>query len=340
MRNGTIRFGVVGVDHGHILGMTEGLEAAGAQCAGVFPGADPAQRAQFAERFPGIPEVDDPRRLYENPAVGVIATAGIAAERAGIAVEAMRAGKDVLADKPAATTPEQMASIRSTSADTGRIWAAFFGERFTSPATIKAAGLIASGAIGDVVQTIGLGPHRLRRDSRPSWFFQRDHYGGILTDIASHQVDQFLYLTGSTTAEVVSATVGNYANPEDPGLQDFGEAVLRSPRAHGYVRVDWYTPDGLSSWGDGRITILGTAGYIELRKNVDIAGRPGGNHLFLVDKNGEHHIGCADQPVTFFSDFLYDVQHRTETANPQEMYFTAMELAIAAQLKAEAVTGR
>jgi hypothetical protein len=130
--------------------------------------------------------------------------------------------------------------------------------------------------------------------------------------------------------------VGNYANPEDPELQDFGEMLLRSPTAHGYVRVDWYTPDGLSSWGDGRITILGTGGYIELRKNVDIAGRPGGDHLFLVDKRGEHYIDCAQEPVTFFSDFVHDVRNRTETANPQDMYFTAMELAIAAQLKAEA----
>ncbi|NED99501.1 Gfo/Idh/MocA family protein [Phytoactinopolyspora halotolerans] len=331
-----IRFAVIGVDHGHIDGMVRGLRAAGAMCVGVFGGDDERRCAAFAQAFPEIPNVDDPRRLYDDVSIDVIATAAVPADRAGIAREAMRAGKDVLVDKPAATTLEQMAELRATAHETGRIWAAYFGERFNSPATIKAAELIADGAIGTVVQTIGLGPHRLNRATRAPWFFERDRYGGIITDIASHQVDQFLFLTGSSSAEIVAASVGNYANPQDPGLQDFGEALLRSPRAHGYIRVDWYTPDGLSSWGDGRITILGADGYIELRKNVDPAGRPGGEHLFLVDKDGEHYIECAHLPTTFFPRFVDDVRNRTETANPQEMYFTAMELAIAAQLKAEA----
>ena len=59
------------------------------------------------------------------------------------------------------------------------------------------------------------------------------------------------------------------------------------------IRVDWFTPDGLPTWGDGRLTILGTEGTIELRKYVDIAGRPGGDHLFLVDKKGVRHIDCS-----------------------------------------------
>ncbi|WP_129668393.1 Gfo/Idh/MocA family protein [Phytoactinopolyspora endophytica] len=336
MDSETVRFAVVGVDHGHIDGMVQGLRSAGAECVGAFGGDDDRRCAAFAEAFPDMPTVDDPRKLYADASIDVIATAAVPADRAGIAIEAMRAGKDVLVDKPAATTLEQIAELRATVSQTGRIWAAYFGERFNSQATNKAAELVRAGAIGDVVQTIGLGPHRLNRPTRPPWFFQRDRYGGIITDIASHQVDQFLYLTGSTSAEIVAATVGNHANPDDPGLQDFGEVLLRSPHAHGYIRVDWYTPDGLSSWGDGRITILGTDGYIELRKNVDPAGRPGGEHLFLVDKKGEHYIDCAELPTSFFPRFVDDVRNRTETANSQEMYFTAMELTITAQLKADA----
>ncbi|WP_211659067.1 Gfo/Idh/MocA family protein [Phytoactinopolyspora halophila] len=332
---GPVRFGVVGVDHPHSHGMVRGLREAGGHGVGVAGGDDSERRVAFRRDFPDIPEVNDPRRLYDDPRVDLIVTAGVPVERAKIAGEAMRAGKDVLADKPAATTPEQVAELRRVVAETGRIWAVYFGERFTSPATTKAGALVASGAIGTVVQMIGLGPHRLRRATRPAWFFERERCGGILADLASHQIDQFLYLTGSTSAEIVSADVGNYANPQDPELQDFGELVMRSPQAHGYVRVDWYTPDGLSSWGDGRIVILGTEGYIELRKNVDVAGRPGGNHLFLVDATGEHYVDCSDHPVTFYEDLLADIRERTEMANPQQMYFTTMELAIAAQLRAE-----
>jgi predicted dehydrogenase len=329
-----MKFGVVGLDHDHVYGMVRGLTTTGAECAGVYA-AEPWQRAEFARTFADVVFVDDPRRLYDTPDIDVIVVVSVSADRAAAAIDAMRAGKDVLAAKPAATTHEQIADLRKAAAETGRMWSVYFGERFDSRATAEAHELITAGAIGTVVQTIGLGPHRLRRDTRPAWFFQRERYGGILTDIASHQIDQFLFLTGAATAEVVSAAVGNYGNPDDPELQDFGEVLLRSEHARGYVRVDWYTPDGLSSWGDGRITILGTDGYIELRKNVDPAGRPGGDHVFLVDGTGEHYINCSDRRLTFFDQFVTDVRDRTEAANPQEMYFTAMELSITAQAAAE-----
>ncbi|NDL56163.1 Gfo/Idh/MocA family protein [Phytoactinopolyspora mesophila] len=329
-----MKFAVVGLDHDHVYGMVRGLRSSGAQCAGAYA-ADPAQVAAFTQAFPDVPIVDDARRFYDAPDIDVIVTVSVSADRAGVAIDAMYAGKDVLAAKPAATTHEQIADLRKTVAETGRIWAVYFGERFGSRATSEAHELITGGVIGTVVQTIGLGPHRLRRGTRPSWFFQRERYGGILTDIASHQIDQFLFLTGSTTAQIVSASVGNYGNPDDPELQDFGEVLMSGPHARGYVRVDWFTPDGLSDWGDGRITVLGTDGYIELRKNVDIAGRAGGDHLFLVDGAGEHYVNCSNRPLTFFDDFMADVRDRTETANPQQMYFTAMELSITAQLTAE-----
>ena len=149
-----------------------------------------------------------------------------------------------------------------------------FSERFEVEAVTRADELVRAGAVGTVVQTVGLGPHRLNRATRSSWFFERERYGGILCDIASHQVDQFLHFTGSTEAEVVASAVGNFANPDDPGLEDFGEILLRSQSGQGYIRVDWYTPDGLPTWGDGRLTILGTEGYIELRNtSTSPAGR-------------------------------------------------------------------
>ena len=158
---------------------------------------------------------------------------------------------------------------------------------------IKAGQLVREGRIGRVVQTLGLGPHRegdrahlAGGEGRPEWFYDRDRTGGIITDIASHQIDQFLWFTGAEEAEVVSSTVANYTHPELPKMQDFGEVTLRADGAHGYVRVDWYTPQGLPTWGDGRLVILGTEGYMELRKYVDVAGRPGRDHLFVVDDAG------------------------------------------------------
>ena len=247
----------------------------------------------------------------------------------------MEAGKDVMSDKPGCTTPEQLAAIKATVAATGRIWSIDFSERFEVPAVTRAAELVAEGAIGKVVQTLGIGPHRLNRDTRPGWFFERDAYGGIITDIASHQIDQFLFFTGSTDAEVTLASVANYANPDDPGLQDFGEIALRSDRGHGYIRVDWYTPDALPTWGDGRLTILGTEGYIELRKYVDV-GCEGTDHLVLVNGTRCEKIDASDAGLPYFARLIDDIRNRTETAMTQAHVFKVCELALTAQAMAEA----
>ena len=150
-----------------------------------------------------------------------------------------------------------------------------YSERFENAATVKAGELVKAGAIGKVIQTMGLGPHRMNIKTRPQWFFDVRHYGGIITDIGSHQADQFLFFTGSTKADVVMSQVGNVHYSQYPDFQDFGDVVLRGDQGMGYIRVDWFTPDGRNTWGDGRLTILGTDGFIEIRKNVDIAGRPG-----------------------------------------------------------------
>jgi len=251
----------------------------------------------------------------------------------------MRHGKDYMADKPGFTTLEQLEQARSVQAETGRIYSICFSERFENAATVRAGELVAAGAIGRVVQTIGLGPHRTSLTTRPAWFFQRRFYGGILNDIASHQADQFLFFTGATEASVVAAQVGNYKHPQHPEFEDFGDVTLRGlapdgAEVSGYIRVDWYTPDGLGSWGDGRLTVLGTEGYIEVRKNIDIAGRPGGNHLFLVDQRGTSYIDCAGVELPYGRLLLDDIANRTETAMPQAHCFLASELVLRAQAQA------
>ena len=216
----------------------------------------------------------------------------------------------------------------------GRIYSVCFSERLESRATVRAAELARGGALGRVVQTVGLGPHRTNLATRPEWFFRRAAYGGILVDIGAHQADQFLYITGSTSAEVVTAQVANYQHPQFPELEDFGEMLLRGPQATGYVRVDWYTPAGLPTWGDGRLFILGTEGYCEVRKYVDVGGRPGGDHLLWVDRAGPHIEDCRDGPLPYGAQLIADIRQRTETAMSQAHCFLACELALRAQAMA------
>jgi predicted dehydrogenase len=220
-------------------------------------------------------------------------------------------------------------------AETGRIYSICYSEHFETRSTVKAGELVKAGAIGRVIHTTGLGPHRLGLNPRPPWFFQRARTGGTLTDIASHQCEQFLFFANTLEVEVAAATVANRAHPETPELQDFGELLLRAPHATGYVRVDWFTPDGLPTWGDGRLVILGTEGTIELRKYIDIGGRPGIDHLLLVDGGGVHRIDCEAVERPYARQLIADVRDRTETAMGQAHCFKAMELALTAQAMAE-----
>ena len=329
-----LTLGVIGIDHRHIFGQLGKLQDIGCSCKGWYTEGEPEPLAGFRKRFPDLPRVADPRVLLDDPEIDMILIACIPSDRANWAIEAMRAGKDVMTDKPGCTTMDQLSALRDCVRETGRIWSIDFSERFEVPAVTRALELVEAGAIGRVVQTVGLGPHRLNRATRPGWFFEAEKYGGILADIASHQIDQFLVLTGSTDAEIVSASIGNFANPGDPGLEDFGEIVLNGESGRGYVRVDWYTPDALPTWGDGRLTILGTEGYIELRKYVDVAGREGTDHLILVNGDRCEHIDASDAPLPYFSDIVRDVRERTETAMSQAHCFKVMELALRAQAMA------
>ena len=329
-----ITFAVVGLNHRHIYEQTGRLLELGCRCKGYWTDGEPQPLQGFVERFPDLTRYDDPRRVFNDLEIDLIVTAAIPSDRAAIAIEAMQAGKDVMVDKPGCTSIEDLARLKTAAAAAGRIWSVNFSERFEVPAVAKAGELIEAGRIGRVIQTLGMGPHRLNKATRPDWFFDPMRYGGILTDIASHQIDQFLHFTGSVDAEIASSTVANYANPETPGLQDFGEIVLRGDQSHGYIRVDWYTPDGLPTWGDGRLTILGTEGYIELRKYVDIAGRPGTDHLFVVNGDKVEHIDCASDERPYYRRLVEDVRNRTETAMLQSHGFKVMELALKAQASA------
>jgi predicted dehydrogenase len=331
MRDGRLAFAVMGLDHRHIYEMTGGMLAAGMICKGWWTEGEPEPLAGYVKRFPDLPRVADRQALLEDPEVDLILTATRFDGRAEIAIAAMRNGKDVMTDKPGCITEAELAAIREAVAGTGRIWSVNFSERFQVAAAQQALDMVRAGVIGRVVQTLGMGPHRMNAHLRPDWFFDKTAYGGILADIGSHQIDQFLMFTGSTRAEVVAATAGNVANPDYPGFEDFGEMLLRGDRGHGYIRVDWFTPDALPTWGDGRLTILGTEGYIELRKYVDIAGRPGKDHLFLVNGSTCEHIDCSGVKLRYFDQLAADIRDRTETALPQDHAFRVTELALVAQ---------
>lgn len=332
------RFAAIGLDHRHIYDLTQDLLDAGAECVGYNPDTtDPRVLAGFRKRFPHVPQSETPR-LLDDPSIDFVVIAARPCDRAELAIAAMRRGKDVMVDKPGITTFQQLAAIEQVVGETGRIWSICLG-RLASPAVQEALRIIRSGELGRLVHTTSLAPHRLNRALRPTWFFDTPAYGGIINDIGVHSIDQFLAFADVDDAEIVSCTIGAFGT-EPPGFEDFAELVLATPSVRGYVRLDWFTPDGLPTWGDGRFFAVGTDGTLELRKNLDIEGREGTDHMFIANRTTTRYVDCSKLPVTYYRDFLHDIVHRTETAMPQRQVFNVCRLALQAQANATRYTAR
>ncbi len=325
-----IRFAITGLNHGHIYGQTQSMLDVCAEAVCFFALEDNLA-AQFSKAYPQILRVQTLEEILEDESIQLVLNAGIPVERATMGIQVMQHGKDYMVDKPGMVTLEQLEEVRRVQTETRQVYSVCYSERFWSRAATKADELIQAGTIGKVIQTLSLGPHQRNLPQRPEWFFIKEKYGGILTDIGSHNFDQFLHFSGSTTAEIVSAQVANFHHPQYPELEDFGDVLVRGDDSVGYIRVDWFTPDGLGVWGDGRLFITGTEGYIELRKYIDIAGRPGREHLFLVNKQGIHYLDCKNEPLPYAPALVDDIINRTETSMSQAHSFLAMELAIKAE---------
>ena len=339
-----IRFSVCGMSHDHIYGMVGAVQRGGGELVAAW-GLEPDKLAAFTKRFPAIKVAKTQDEIIEDASIQLVVSSQIANERAPLGVKVMRHGKDFLSDKPGITTLDQLAEVRKAITETGRIYAIMYSERLEVKAAVYAGKLVQQGAIGKVIQTINIAPHQViqrRGDAggggaRPDWFWIPEQYGGILCDIGSHQVDQFLYYTGSKRAEVVESQIANVRHADHPQFQDFGDMVLRGDRGLGYVRLDWFTPDGLGTWGDGRLFILGTDGYIEVRKYTNVAVSKQGNNLFLVDGKEARYIDCNQMPLPFGPEFVADIVNRTHNAQDQDQCLLAAELVIKAQNQAQRV---
>lgn len=335
VKEGEFAFAAIGLEHGHIGGMCNGLMEAGADLKWIYD-PDPNKADAYLAKYPQAKRARSEAEILNDDEVRLVAGAAVTSERCALGLRVMDAGKDYFTDKAPLTTLEQLEAAKAKVRETGKKYAVYFSERIHSEDAVFAGQLIAQGAIGNVIQTIGMGPHRLSPQTRPEWFFQKDKYGGILCDIGSHQIEQFLYYTGAKDAAVVRSQIANYAHPDYPELDDFGDAMLTADNgASGYFRVDWFTPDGLSNWGDGRTFILGTEGYIELRKYLNLTVAPQGGRVFLANHKEETYYDINGKiGYPYFGQLIQDCLHRTENAMTQEHAFKAAELCVKAQQQA------
>lgn len=335
VKPGEFVFSCCHLDHGHIYGMTNALLEAGGTLKYVYD-RDPRRLADFVRTYPQVQVALSEDQVLADPESHMICSSYITSERGPFGLRVMSAGKDYFVDKAPFTTMAQLEAAKQLAAATGRKYMVYYGERIHCQAATLAGEMIAAGEIGQVIHVEGFGPHRLMAHARPDWFFVKEKYGGILCDIGSHQIEQYLYFAGEEEAKVTLSRIGNYANPDHPELDDFGDCMITGAKGTtNYFRVDWFTPDGLRTWGDGRTLIIGTKGYIELRKYINVGtDMVGGDHLYLVNGTSERYFNADGAGCPFFGQLILDCLNRTENAMTQHHAFKAAELCLQAQAQA------
>ncbi len=317
----SLTLSIMGIDHGHIFDMLDEMIKEGCKCNHFWTKGSPLTLKEFKKKYPNIKRVENKSEILNDDTVDIILISSIPKDRANLSIDVLKAGKDVMVDKPGCTTLNQLNDLKRVIKETGKIWSVNFSERFHVAAVTKAEELVKKGVIGKVKHTMGIGPHRLGNYERPDWFYDRESYGGIITDIGSHQIHQFLVFTNSKDAKITHALAEYTTRNEKLGFQDFGEINITGSGGHGYIRLDWFTPDALPTWGDGRLFILGEEGFIEIRKYIDLAKSNTSNHLIYVNNKEVKHIDCSNVKLPYFRNLINDVLNRTETACSQELTY-------------------
>jgi predicted dehydrogenase len=342
-----MRVGVNGLDHGHVFEIVDRIAKAGAEVACHVADGGLLEHYENWQTESQAVTYDE---MLADDTIDLVVTAAIPNRRADIALAAIAAGKHVVTDKPGLTTMAQLDAIRAAIADRpGRPWTVLFTERYENRAIAEAVRLARSGAVGRIVHVVGAGPHTMWAKRRPDWFWDPDATGGILVDIGSHQVDQFLSITGLTAADVsvVSSMVGNVASADHPRMQDVGSMTLAGPsgpsgsgpevQEQGIVgdhRLDYLTAKGLGTWGDCRLTIVGTGGTIEARANVDVAGADGAEHLIVVDGDGTRRVDVSNVVVDWGEQLLADLADDGERLMTQQHAIDVTDVCLRAQAAA------
>jgi predicted dehydrogenase len=329
----------VGAEHLHLFEMVDGLVRAGAET--VCHATDDGPLADLYAGYRPESQRRDVDAVVGDDSLDLVVLAGVPAERAGAAVEALRAGRHVLAAKPAVTTEAQLVAVDAAVAASGRRWWVFFSERLVNRAVAECVRRVRAGEIGEVVAVSGSAPHTLAAEGRPEWFFDPTRGGGVLVDLAAHQADQLVALCGPGRTEVAAATVANVATPEHPAFRDLGRMSLRHSTDGGRVvvsdhHVDWLSPSGLGTWGDVRLVVHGTAGTMEVRANIDPAGEPGAEHLIAVDDGPPRRVDTSGVALDWAERLVADVAEGTDTLVPHDHTVAACRITLAAQAMAEA----
>ena len=95
----SIKFGVIGLDHYHIMGITAAVIRGGGELVSFYSNL-PKAIADFQKLYPNARLAKSEDEILDDPSLKLIAGAPIPRLRAPLGIRAMKRGKDFLSDKP------------------------------------------------------------------------------------------------------------------------------------------------------------------------------------------------------------------------------------------------
>ncbi|NPV80086.1 MAG: Gfo/Idh/MocA family oxidoreductase [Firmicutes bacterium] len=297
-----IKIAVVGLAHPHIYDfLNEALGLDGVRLTGIVE-EDATTRLNASKRYGQVPAFETMDDLLESVDVDLIATAAVNNRKADIIVNALKKGKHVISDKPLVTTMEDLERVKEAFREAGpnaRL-CMLLTERY-NPSLVTAKQVIDSGEIGEIVNCIALRPHRLAPSTRPLWMFNRKEYGGIIVDLAIHDIDILRWFTGSDIAKIFAAHHSNSRFRQFKEFEDNGEIFLALDNGStAFIRVDWLTPDGYPHHGDCRVLVVGTKGQVEARtieSRVEV----------FSDTHSPREVPLCKRPSTLAEDLIRSI---------------------------------
>lgn len=311
---------ILGAAHPHIQYALAEVEAA--PDLRIVAAAEPD--AQARERFLAdlsVPVYDDPRTVLETHSADVAVICGVYSRRADHIVDCLQRGIAVLADKPICTDEAQLDAIERAAATASVPLAVMFDKRFY-PETLALFDLVAAGELGELVSVASSGPHKLLRETRPGWFFERETYGSIAADLLTHDIDILLQLTGPVHGQVATLA-GNRMLPDRPEFDDHATALIQAGPVQASLEASWLQPERAEFHGDYRMRVVGTAGTAE----VDWAR----HRLTVTTHQSPERVvepTTVVRPLQFFFDALR--QGRTPEVTATQS-ITVTRVALAAQ---------
>ena len=162
----------------------------------------------------------DYRKLIEMPDIDAVVIAVPLHEHAHITIDSLNAGKHVFCEKAMARHPEDVKRMADTFYSTGKVLQ-IGHQRMFDPRYLKAVELINAGEIGQITQIRAFW-HRNNDWRRPlpegrpdlerkiNWRLYREYSCGLMTELASHQIQVANWFKGKTPVSVMGKGSINY----------------------------------------------------------------------------------------------------------------------------------